>query len=326
MDPLADVLDLSRVSGALLANVRARAPWGLDIPQSPGASFHAVTSGVAWLRQADGDPIQLMPGDVVLLPSAASHRISSEPDGPCVPFDRIVKQQLIGPDGELELGGTGAGTTFICAGYDYDLDVAGRLLGVLPPLIHVAADPVHERDVGAIVALLASEAGATSAGSRAAAARLIDLLLIAAVRSWSRRDGRPSWLTALHDPLVARALALLHERPADPWTLDGLAREVHVSRATLARRFTDAVGEPPLAYLARWRMDLAARRLRTSTDSVETIANEVGYASPYAFNRAFARYRGEPPGRYRRVRSAADPRPSPSAARSRTARRSRAGA
>ena len=303
MDPLADVLELSRVSGALLANVRARAPWGLDIAQSTGASFHAVTSGMAWLHMADGDPIQLMPGDVVLLPSAAAHRICSEPDGPCVPFDRIVKQQMIGADGELHLDGPGAATTFVCAGYDYDLDVAGRLVGVLPTVLHVAADPFRERDVGAIVALLASEVGGTAAGSRTAAARLIDLLLIAAVRSWSRQeppDGRPSWLVALHDPMIAQALALLHERPGDPWTLERLAREVHVSRATLARRFADAVGESPLAYLTTWRMDLAARRLKTSTDNVETIANEVGYSSVYAFNRAFARYRGQPPGRYRR--------------------------
>ena len=149
MDPLADVLDLSRVRGALLANVRASAPWGLDIAQSTGASFHAVTSGVAWLCLPDGEPIQLMPGDVVLLPTAAAHRICSEPDGPCVPFDRIVKAQMIGADGELRLDGPGAATTFVCAGYDYDLEVAGRLLGALPTMLHVAADPVHERDLAA---------------------------------------------------------------------------------------------------------------------------------------------------------------------------------
>ncbi|HEX6021349.1 MAG TPA: AraC family transcriptional regulator [Solirubrobacter sp.] len=304
MDPLADVLDLSRVRGALLANVCARAPWGLDIPQSAGASFHALISGTAWLRFPESDPIQLMPGDVLLLPTGAAHCLSSEPDGACEPFDRIVKEQLIGPDGKLELGASGAATTFVCAGYDYDHDVAGRLLGVLPAVLHVPADPVGERDIAAIVTLLASEVGGAGAGSRAAIARLIDLLLIAAVRSWSRRqqpNGRPSWLVALHDPTIARVLALLHERPAEPWTLERLAREVHVSRATLARRFADAVGESPLAYLARWRMDLAARRLKTSTDSVETIANEVGYQSAYAFNRAFARYRGQPPGRYRRA-------------------------
>ena len=100
-------------------------------------------------------------------------------------------------------------------------------------------------------------------------------------------------------------LALVHERPGERWTLEALAREVHLSRATLARRFTETVGEPPLAYLARWRMHLAAQRLKYSSDTVAAIAQEVGYTSEYAFNRAVARYRGTPPGRYRRLVRAA---------------------
>lgn len=115
----------------------------------------------------------------------------------------------------------------------------------------------------------------------------------------------PSWLTALRDPLIARVLALLHDRPGERWTLASLAGEVHVSRATLARRFTDAVGEPPLSYLGRWRMHLAAERLKHGTETVEEIARGVGYTSEYAFSRAFARHRGQPPGRYRRLAQAA---------------------
>ena len=101
--------------------------------------------------------------------------------------------------------------------------------------------------------------------------------------------------------MVARALALLHERPGDPWTVEALAGAVHLSRATLARRFAAQVGEPPLAYLTRWRMVLAARRLKSTTDTVETIARDLGYTSEYAFNRTFRRHRGQPPGRYRRA-------------------------
>jgi AraC-like DNA-binding protein len=114
-------------------------------------------------------------------------------------------------------------------------------------------------------------------------------------------DGTPSWLMALRDPPVARVLALLHARPAESWTLELLAREVHLSRATLARRFTSAVGESPLSYLARWRMHLAAQRLKDTSDAVATIARDVGYTSEYAFSRAFSRHRGQPPGRYRRA-------------------------
>jgi AraC-like DNA-binding protein len=303
VDPLADVLDLSRVSGALMANVRAGAPWGLDLPARSGASFHAITSGIAWLRVDGGDPVQLMPGDVFLLPTGARHRLSSQPGGECLPFDAALKERLMTPDGDLRLGGGGAATTFVCAAFDYDLDVAQPLMSLLPPVIHVPADPVARRDVAAIVELLATEVGARRPGSRAAAARLIDALLIAALRAWLERDSGgepPSWLRALNDPALARVIALLHERPAEPWTVASLAGEVHLSRATLARRFAEEVGEPPLTYLARWRMHLAAERLRHSSDTVETIARDVGYTSEYAFNRAFSRHRGQPPGRYRR--------------------------
>jgi AraC-like DNA-binding protein len=308
MDPLADVLDLSRVRGALMANVRAHAPWGIELPQSTGASFHAVTSGTAWLRVEGREPLQLMPGDLLLLPSGIAHRLSSEPNGRCRPFDRSMKEEVMTPDGDLELSGHGAATTFVCAAYDYDLDVAQPLMSLLPRVLHVPADPVTGRSTAAIVELLAGEIGVRAAGSRAAVARLIDLLLIAAIRRWSEHQpegGSPSWLTALRDPVIGRVLALLHDRPGDQWTLEKLAREVHVSRATLARRFTDEVGEPPLAYLSSWRMRIAAQRLKHTTETVESIAWEVGYTSEYAFNRAFSRHRGQPPGRYRHLAQAA---------------------
>ena len=308
MDPLADVLDLSRVRGALMANVRARAAWGIQLPQNTGASFHAVTSGTAWLRVDGQDPLQLMPGDLLLLPSGIAHRVSSDPHGRCRPFDRSMKEELMTPAGDLLLPGHGATTTFVCAAYDYDLDVAQPLMSLLPHVLHLPADPVAGRATAAIVELLAGEIGLREAGSRAAAARLIELLLINAIRRWSddQTEGAPpSWLTALRDPVIGRVLALLHDRPAEPWTLEKLAREVHISRATLARRFTDEVGEPPLAYLSGWRMRIAAQRLKHTTDTVESIAREVGYTSEYAFNRAFSRHRGQPPGRYRRVAQAA---------------------
>jgi transcriptional regulator GlxA family with amidase domain len=219
-----------------------------------------------------------------------------------------MKEELMTSDGDLELGGRGAVTTFVCAAYDYDLDVGQPLMGLLPHVLHVPADPVAGRSIAALVDLLAGEIGLREAGSRAAAARLIDLLLIAAIRRWAERQpdaGPPTWLTALRDPLIGRVLALLHDRPGEPWTLEKLASEVHVSRATLARRFTDEVGESPLAYLSRWRMQVAAQRLKYTTETVESIAHTVGYTSEYAFNRAFSRHRGHPPGRYRRLAQAA---------------------
>jgi AraC-like DNA-binding protein len=308
MDPLADVLDLSRVRGALVASVRAHTPWGLELPESGGASFHAVTSGTAWLRVDKHTPLQLMPGDLLLLPAGVAHRLSSDSRGHCRPFDRSTKEELMTPEGQLELPGNGSVATFVCAGYDYDLEVAQPLMSLLPDVLHVPADPIAGRNIAAIVELLASEIGLREAGARAATARLIDLLLIAAIRRWAEEQpesGRPSWLTALRDPVIGHVLALLHDRPADKWTLEKLASEVHISRATLARRFSDAVGTPPLGYLSNWRMHLAAQRLKHTTETVESIARDVGYTSEYAFNRAFSRHRGQPPGRYRRLAQAA---------------------
>jgi AraC-like DNA-binding protein len=287
-----------------MANVRAGAPWGLELPPAAGASFHAVTAGTAWLRVAGADALQLMPGDVVLLPAGTSHRLSSSRTARCVAYGRTVKEQRMSPDGELRIGGPGAATSFVCAGFDYDLDVAEPLVSLLPAVVHVPADPVEGRDVAALVDLLGLEVGARRPGSRAAAARLIDMLLIASIRHWidEQPDGEAaSWLRALRDPDIARVIGLLHDRPGEPWTLAALGREVHLSRATLARRFAELVGEPPLTYLARWRMHVAAQRLKYSTDTVGAIARDVGYRSEFAFNRAFTRHRGEPPGRYRRL-------------------------
>jgi AraC-like DNA-binding protein len=167
-------------------------------------------------------------------------------------------------EGELRLlDGGGATTAFVCAGYDYDHDVGQPLMGLLPAVLHLPADPIAGRATTAIVDLLAGELGGRAPGARASTARLIDLL-VAAIGAWIQReppDGAPSWLGALRDPVVARVLALLHQRPGEPWTVAALAREVHLSRATRARRFTGQVGEAPLAYLARWRMELAADQL-----------------------------------------------------------------
>ena len=302
-DPLADVLDLARVRGALMASVRAGHPWGLDLPQSPGASFHAVTSGLLWLRVA-GPPARPAVGG---RPAAAAdrYRARARVRAPTARRSRSTARSSassIGADGELRLDGGGATTRILCAAYDYDRDIAHPLLALLPDVLHLPADPVAGAKVAAILALLAGEVGEHRPGARTGVARLIDLLLIQVVRWWiaTGDDGRASWLRALRDPMLATVLAALHERPAEPWTVERLAATAHVSRATLARRFAEEVGEPPLAYLTRWRMDLAARRLRDGDEPVETIARAVGYTSEYAFNRAFSRHRGEPPGRFRR--------------------------
>src|SRR5437763_209983 len=157
MDPLSDVLDLSRVRAALLGNVHAGAPWGLGLPRSEGASLHAVTCGTAWLRVQGADARQLMPGDVLLLPSGSEHRLSSGPATRCDTFDRDMKERRMSAEGDLTIGARGAETAFVCAGYDYDLDVAHPLMSLLPPVMHIPADPVGGRKLAALVELLAAE-------------------------------------------------------------------------------------------------------------------------------------------------------------------------
>lgn len=303
MDALADALDLARVQGALMASVRASHPWGLDVPTSRGASFHAVTAGFCWLRVAGHEPIQLVAGDVLFLPTGVAHDLVSTADGAVIPFDHEIKRRHINEHGELVLDGPGPTTRILCAAYDYDRQIAHPLLSLLPEVLHLPADPVAGAKVAAVVAMLAAEVGEREPGARAGVTRLIDLLLVHVTRWWiASGAGDASWMRALRDPATAEVIAAIHADPGHPWTVDELAARVHLSRATLARKFTEEVGEPPHAYLTRWRMAVAARRLRDGTDPVESVARAVGYSSEYAFNRAFARHHGTPPGRYRRNR------------------------
>ena len=314
MDVLGDVLSMARVDAALMATFDARAPWGIELPARRGASFHAVVAGTCWVS-FDGAPARLLgPGDLTLLPTGVRHELRSEPGLPLRRFDDDLKRTLIQSNGELVIEGPGARTRILCAGYSYDTDTAHPVLGLLPTVLHV---PTTQPELGpwlrSLLDLLAHETHDTTAtGSGTAAVRLLDLLLIHVVRAWLRtapdEPPHPSWLHGLRDPVTARTLAALHEQPGRDWTVESLARAVNVSRATLARRFTRHVGEAPLSYLTRWRIELAARRLRDTTLPAATIAREVGYTSEYAFNRAFTRVRGHPPGRYRRMVTDADAR------------------
>uniref|UniRef100_A8M1A6 Transcriptional regulator, AraC family n=1 Tax=Salinispora arenicola (strain CNS-205) TaxID=391037 RepID=A8M1A6_SALAI len=304
VDVLGDVLALARVDASLLATFDARAPWAIELPARQGASFHAVVAGTCWLTVEDMQPRQLAPGDLVLMPTGVRHEFSTDLNLPTRRFDDDLKRSLIQPDGDLMLHGPGARTRILCAGYSYEAHGAHPVLSLLPPVLHVAtAQPENGPWLRAVLDLLAHETGSAATGSDTAAVRLLDLLLIHVIRVWLHTGGDTvgvSWLRGLHDPVSGRALAVLHEQPSLNWTLEALAEAVNVSRATLARRFTRHVGEPPLRYLSRWRLSLAAHKLRNTSLPVAAIARDIGYTSEFAFNRAFARAHGHPPGRYRR--------------------------
>lgn len=296
MDALDAVLAVAGVRGTVAATVNAAEPWGLSLDAVPGAAFHALTNGVAWLRVAGHPDLRLMPGDIVLLPTGRAHGLASDPGSDTEPFDHDAAEQ----GGELTIGTGIPQTRILCASYHQDPAVTLPLLTLLPDVLHVAA---HQADPGlaATLALLAQELRSPQPGATAVLNRIVDILLVQLLRAWlGTAAPRPtSWLGALTDPVAGPALTALHTQPGRPWTVDTLASHTGVSAATLTRRFLARVGDTPAAYLTRWRMDLAAQRLRDSTDTVSLIARSLGYTSEYAFNRAFTRTRGTPPGRYR---------------------------
>ena len=304
MDPLADVLSVVGVQGTVAARVEASEPWGLDLPQVRGAAFHAMTSGAAWLQVGRGQPVRLMPGDMVLLPTGVPHQLASDPSAPTVPFDLSAAERARESGGILHVGDDGpTHARVLCASYWQDHSTTTPLLQLLPQLVHVPAGsggpPLDDT-----LRLLANELQQPDLGTSALLNRLVDVLLIQILRTWLGRHPEQltaSWLLGLRDPVTASALTAIHADPAKPWTVDSLADVAGVSRATLARRFATFVGETPTAYLTRWRMDLAARRLRDTNDPVDVVARSVGYTSEFAFSRAFSRSRSEPPGRYRRL-------------------------
>lgn len=307
MDALAAVLEVAGVHGTVAATVNAAEPWGLALDAVPGAAFHAVTEGTAWLRVHGPDPgddpgIRLMPGDIVLLPAGAAHTLASAPGARTQPFDHLAAEQALAAGGELTVGTGMIQTRILCASYHQDPAVTLPLLSLLPDVFHIPAGRATP-GLDATLRQLAHELAQPRLGAAAVLNRLVDILLIQVLRIWlttSASSTHPaSWLSALTDPITGPALATLHAQPGRRWTVGSLAASIGVSSATLARRFTARVGEPPAAYLTRWRMDLAAQRLRDTEDTVGAIARSLGYTSEYAFNRAFTRHRRTPPGRYR---------------------------
>jgi AraC-like DNA-binding protein len=217
-----------------------------------------------------------------------------------MPYADVLAFGRRGPR-DIRLPGPGPETRVICGGYQYDAYSTHPLLTVLPPVLHVRAGTTAERRaLGATVRALAWEINAERPGSQTIVDRLIDVIFVQILRcAAAEREDAPWWLTALSDPQITQALSAIHAEPGRKWTIDALAAQVGMGRATLARRFTTLVGEPPLTYLTRWRMELAARQLRSSDDPLSVIAKRVGYQSEFAFSRAFSRHQAIAPSRYR---------------------------
>ncbi|MFE2960661.1 AraC family transcriptional regulator [Nocardia tengchongensis] len=309
MDVLTEALASMRTGAPHSVRTDGHAPWAMRLPPTVGAGFHVVLHGTCWFYPFDNGtrPIELGSGDVVFVRDGAGHVLADHPDtDPEIP--RPEQFITCPPVGALRLGGDGPAASLLCGNYHLDGQRPHPLLRQLPEVIHLPARPDRYPELAAAVQLLRAELDNPRIGSHGIVPALIDSLLLYILRAWVEDQPRAEatgWAAALRDPAVAPALDAMHGDPAAPWTVQSVADHAGLSRAAFARRFNAMVGEPPLAYLTRWRLTTAARLLREDDLAIEKVAARAGYSSEFAFGKAFKREYGLAPGQYRRQARAA---------------------
>ncbi|MRK01786.1 MULTISPECIES: AraC family transcriptional regulator [Aeromicrobium] len=307
MDTLSALLDGPRANGAFMLRSVMTAPWGLHVRDEAPLSIAVVVTGEAWVVSDDAEPAHLGPGDVMIARGPESYTVADAPTTPpgifiepgqhCVDAEGNSLEDVM-TLGTRTWGNDVAGETLLVTGtYESTRAVSDRLLRSLPAILVLRA---AEWD-GRLVDVLCDEMTRDELGQEVYLDRLLDLVLIEAVRAWFAGDPArtPAWHRAAREPIVGPALQLLEADVARPWTLDALAREIGVSRAALARRFTASVGQPPMAYLTDLRLDHAADLLRDPTMTIAAVARRVGYGSSFALSAAFKRVRGVSPSQHR---------------------------
>ena len=307
MDSIAGLLDGPRARDAFLLRSSMDPPWSIRVQDQAPLTLVAMVSGEAWMIP-DGDGVrQLHPGDVAILRGSAAYTVA---DDPHTPPQVIIDpgQHCKTPTGEeLSLmtemgvrtwGNSPNGSAVMLTGtYQMRGEISQRLLGALPALLVLPAKDL----ASPLITFLTEEIVKDEPGQQAVLDRLLDVLLIAVLRAWFARPeaAAPGWYRAHSDPVVGPVLRLLHSKPAHPWTVEALAVATGTSRASLARRFTELVGEPPMTFLTGWRLALAADLLREPGATVGSVARQVGYSSSFALSTAFKRVRGISPREHR---------------------------
>jgi AraC-like DNA-binding protein len=320
IDVLSDVLRTVRLTGALFFPMETSSPWVDEIPAAkefaatvlPGAqhvvSYHIVMRGGCWAALRDQPAVRLEAGDILVVPHGDPYIMSSAPglrsDAPVDWVLSFFRQMATGaaPPVVIEGGGGPERAEIVCGFLGCDLRPFNPVLEALPPWVHLRPPAVAQDHLRHVVEFALAESGQRRSGAACVLLRLSEVLFVEVVRRYL--DGlaaeQTGWLAGLRDPTVGQTLALLHDRPAEPWTLERLARDAGVSRSVLAERFTHVVGQPPMQYLARWRMQLAARLLSDGAAKVAAVALEVGYDSESSFSRAFKKMVGTSPAGWRR--------------------------
>lgn len=311
VDVLEALLDGPRARGAFLLRALLDPPWSLRIEDEAPLTFLAVLRGVAWLCPDDQPPLRMDTGQVAIVRGPDHYTVADRPTTPpnvvIYPGGRCTSAE----DGrplwdEWSLGirtwghGPDSDCVLLVGTYEGKGQASQPLLTALPTVVLLS----REEAATPLLHVLSEEMLVEAPGQRALLDRLLDVLLISTLRTWfaGRQDEAPGWFRAQHDPAVGQALSLLHQDVAHPWTVEQLAARVGVSRAALGRRFTELLGEPPMRYLAAWRLALAADLLIASDATVAAIARQVGYTTPFSLSTAFKRAHGVSPQQFRLAR------------------------
>jgi AraC-like DNA-binding protein len=316
VDAFSQVLKALRLEAGIFLDADFTAPWCID--SAPGkedvrnilpraehvAIYHLVVEGSCRARlPGDGATLELAPGDLLMFPYGDGHLLGSDLSRAPVPADLLVRPSPHGGPARVVHGGGGARTRFVCGYLACDKRLCRPLIQALPRMLNVQLGKrAGSAWILTTVQHAAAESHAPRAGTDAVLAKLAELLFVEGIRGYieSMPAEQTNWLAGLRDPHVSRALGLMHAEPGRAWTVDDLAGEAGISRSVLAERFTQLIGEPPVQYLTRWRLALAARALKEGSESILRVAGDVGYDSEAAFNRAFKREFGVPPGTWRR--------------------------
>ncbi len=301
-DVLSEVLTLIRLRGELVYTAHLGAPWGIRFAAGP-AHFHFVEVGTAWVIPPEGDAVCVNAGDLVLLPHGRGHSIVDAPDTPAEAIDALASHRFNRDDLTMRVGGAGTSSRLVGGFFGFEGSPLPAITSALPTVVHIPrSDAGAPPWLAAISHFLVDEARVPNPGSSLMISRLIDLLVIRALRSWATETRRTGWLAGLGEERIGRALSAMHADPIRRWTVNNLAEVALMSRSIFAQRFAATVGEPPLHYLARWRLTIAADLLRSGGMKVTEAAQRVGYASDAAFSRAFKAHFGYAPSEARSQR------------------------
>lgn len=307
MDVLSDILRTVQIRGSLYFRTAFTPPWGVTVPRYSNVSrYHLVTRGSCWATvEGCEDKLKLEKGDLIFVTNGASHDLFCDASVP--PFlsvEEVIQEAGFNGKGPLAWGGDmdGETTALVCGHFEFDHERGKLLLNELPPYIHIPnTEILHYTWLEQAMRFITHEAFEREPGSEAVINRLAEIIFIQTVRTYAKRTDDTSRLfTAMQDEQLGRVFEAIHENPGENWTVESMARAGGMSRTLISQRMNEVLGVTPMAYLTRWRMELAHERLLSTREGIPEIAESVGYQSLSAFTRAFKKHFGRGPGEVRR--------------------------